>query len=254
MTGHDIGTAELVRQLRRVGVRPSQRTLEAIVEHGDEAVPPLLDLALDMNALVQPEPASLGPVHALRLLGEFKPVDAAGSILRQFPLQIVGQPGQGAYLWIQEAPQIVARFGGAILPLLAEMAHDEEAPALRRAAAYSTLGYLVATDPLQRDAAVGVLRERLNTEPDDPARAYIVNALAQLQVRDMYADVMQLYRDKRVDREFISAADARQLILGGRGARQLDCALHTLDERYEQHGPYTPEQQQAMAEAAQWAR
>jgi len=248
MTAHEIGTAELVRQLRRVGVRPSQRTIDAILQRGDEAVPPLLELALDMDALRQDEPASLGPLHALRLLGELKPAEAAEAILAQFPLQITGQPGQGAYLWIQEAPQIVARFGAGILPLLTRLAGDEQAPALRRAAAYAALEYLAVTEPAERDAAVAVLRKRLSEETDDTARAYIVNALAQLQVRDVYADVMQLYRDKRVDRQFISAADARQLLLGGRGTRQVDCALHTLDERYEQHGPFTPEQQQAMAE------
>lgn len=250
MTAHEIGTAELVRQLRRVGVRPSQRTIDAILERGDDALQPLLDLALDMDTLRQEEPASLGPLHALRLLGELKPVAAAAPILEQFPLQISGQPGQGAYLWIQEAPQIVARFGADILPLLTQLANDGDAPPLRRAAAYATLEYLAVTAPSERAAAVEVLRQRLEQEPDDTARAYIVNALAQLQVRDTYSEIMQLYRDKRVDREFISAADARQLLLGGRGARQIECALHTLDERYEQHGPYTPEQQQAMAEAA----
>ena len=250
MTAHEIGSAELVRQLRRVGVRPSQRTIDAILERGDDAVPPLLELTLDMDALRGDEPASLGPVHALRLLGELKPAEAARPILEQFPLQISGEPGQGAYLWIQEAPQIVARFGAEILPLLTELAEDAEAPALRRAAAYAALEYLAVTEPSERDAAVELLRSRLNQESDDTARAYIVNALAQLQVRDAYAEVMQLFREKRVDREFISAADARQLLLGGRGARQIECALHTLDERYAQHGPFTPEQQQEMAEAA----
>jgi hypothetical protein len=53
---------------------------------------------------------------------------------------------------------------------------------------------------------------------------------------------MAAYRAKRVDREVISAADARQELLGTQSQRQLECALHTLDERYEQHGPYSEEQ------------
>ena len=50
---------------------------------------------------------------------------------------------------------------------------------------------------------------------------------------------MEAFRNKRIDRRIISAADARQLILSPqKEPRQIDCALHTLTERYEQHGPY----------------
>jgi hypothetical protein len=55
------------------------------MERGVEAVPPLMELALDTETLLGPEPASLGTVHALRLLGELKPVDAAAPLLRKLP-------------------------------------------------------------------------------------------------------------------------------------------------------------------------
>jgi hypothetical protein len=61
---------------------------------------------------------------------------------------------------------------------------------------------------------------------------------------------MEAYRTKSVDRTVMQASDARQLLLGNQPQRQLDCALHSLEERYEQHGPYSEEQQRLMAEAA----
>lgn len=252
---HDLAMPELVRNLRRVGLRPSERTVAVILERGQEAVAPLLELALDTAALNEPEPASLGPVHALRLLGELKPVEAAEPLLNVLPLPVDQEerPTQGAYLYAQEVPQIVANFGPDVLPIVLGVAADQDVPALRRGAAFATLGFLATTNPDLRDQIITVLRERLQTEPDNTARSYVVATLAQLQARVAYAEVMDAYKTRRVDRSVMSAADARQLLLGTQPQRQLDCALHTLAERYEQHGPYSEEQQRAMAEAARAA-
>lgn len=252
MTTHDISAQELVRNLRRVGLRPSDRTIDAILERGSDAVAPLAELALATDTLMEEEPTSLGPVHALRLLGELKPSEVAGPLLRKLPLPVeTEQPTQGAYLWSQEVPQIVANLGAEVLPVILEIANDMDAPALQRGSACATLGFLATTTPALRDEIAAVLRERLGAEPDSTTRGYIVATLAQLQVREAYSEVMDAYKNQRVDRSVMSAADARQLLLGAQNQRQLECALHTLAERYEQHGPYSEEQQRAMAEAAQ---
>jgi hypothetical protein len=251
MPNHDISTSDLVRNLRRVGLRPSDRTIEAILERGADAIAPLTELALDTDALLEAEPASLGPVHALRLLGELKPVEATTPLLRRLPLPVQDEPTQGAFLWSQETPQIIANFGAEALPAVLEIANDLEAPALQRGSAFATLGFLATTTPDLREQIIAVLRERLSSDPDSTTRGYIVATLAQLNAREAYAEIMDAYKEKRVDRGVMSAADARQLLLGAQPQRQLECALHTLAERYEQHGPYSEEQQRAMAEAAQ---
>lgn len=251
---HDLTTPELVRNLRRVGLRPSERTIEAIIERGPEAVAPLLELALDTETLMGEEPVSLGPLHALRLLGELRPLEAAEPILRKLPLPIEDQqPTQAAFLWAQEAPQIVARIGSDVLPIALAVADDPAAPPLQRGAAYATLGFLATTTPDLRDRIIGELRPRLERETDDTARGYVVATLAQLKAREAYDSIMAAYRNKTVDRGVMSASDARQLLLGTQAQRQLDCALHSLAERYEQHGPYSEEQQRMMAEQARTA-
>lgn len=251
MSQHDVATSDLVRNLRRVGLRPSDRTIESILERGDDAIAPLKELALDTDALLEAEPASLGPVHALRLLGELKPAETAAPLLRRLPLPVQDQPTQAAFLWSQEAPQIVANLGAEVLPAVLEIAADLEAPALQRGAAVASLGFLATTTPDLRDEIIAVLRQRLSSEPDSTTRGYIVATLAQLKAREAYSEIMDAYKEKRIDRSVMSAADARQLLLGTTQQRQLECALHTLAERYEQHGPYSEEQQRAMAEAQQ---
>jgi hypothetical protein len=250
----DVSINDLVRNLRRVGLRPDERLIASILEHGENAIGPLLDLALDRAAVAEPEPASLGPLHALRLLGELKPIDAAEPLLNALPLPTQDEPTQGAFLWAQEVPQIVANFGPKVLLIALRLAADADAPALRRGAAAATLGFLAATKPDLRPQIVTGLRERLREESDPTARGYIVATLAQLGASEAYSEIMAAYAAKNVDRNVMPPGDARQLLLGSTGQRQLDCALHTLPERYEQHGPYSEEQQRAMAEMARAGR
>jgi hypothetical protein len=247
---HNLSATDLVQQLGKVGLRPSERMIATILEHGHEVIEPLLALALDTERLTEAEPASLGPVHALRLLGELQPGAAAEPILRRLPLPLEEKPTQAAFLWAQEAPQIVARFGAEAFAASLRVADDLAAPPQQRGAGYAALSYLAATRPELYDQIVAELHARLSREADKTAKGYLVASLAQLRARSAYTEIMEAFRAKTVDREIISAADARQLLLGSEMEAQLKCALHTLDERYEQHGPYSEEQQRAMAEMA----
>jgi hypothetical protein len=222
--------------------------VDLIVSRGDEAVAPLLELAIDTERLGGEEPGSLGPVHALRLLGELRPLRMVEPILRALPLPANMEPAQGMYLWQQEAPQIVARLGADALPTLLAIVDDDAANAEQRGAAVETLGYLGATTPDLRPELLDLLRTRWTTITDPTVRGYMVEALGELGAKDMYAPVMAAYRDGTVDRGVMTAAEARQLLLSGNKNSRASCANHTLVERYEQHGPYSEEQRRAMAE------
>jgi hypothetical protein len=246
----NLSATGLVQQLSKVGLRPSEQTIATILERGDEAIESLLALALNTDVLMEAEPTSLGPVHALRLLGEFKPSAAAEPILRRLPLPFDEKPTQAAFIWAQEAPQIVARLGAEALAPSLRVADDLDAPPQQRGAGYAALSYLATTTPELYDQIVAELRTRLSREADKTAKGFLIASLAQLRARAAYNDIMEAFRAKTVDREIISAADARQLLLGSQMEAQLKCALHSLDERYEQHGPYSEEQQRMMAEMA----
>jgi ribosomal protein L18 len=233
---------------RLVVFRSLKHITAQIVERGAEAVAPLLHMALDTSTLGQEEPLSLGPVHALRLLGELRALETAEPLLRKLPLPGDLPPTQAVYVWEQEVPQIVARLGAEVLPVVLDIADDEAASAEQRGAAIETLSYLSATTPDLRDEILAQLRRRFQDANNPTLRAYIVQALAELGAKDMYAPIMAAYRDGSVDRDIISAATARQVLLGSDKQRRIDCANHTLAERYEQLGPYSEEQRRAMAE------
>jgi hypothetical protein len=218
------------------------------VERGADAVAPLLELALDTPTLGKEEPASLGPVHALRLLGEVRSLAAAEPLLRGLPLPPDLPPTQAVYLWEQEVPQIVAHLGAEVLPIALSIADDDTANIDQRGAALETLGYLSVTAPDLRDKIIRELRSRFEHTTEPTLRAYTVQALADVGAKEMYAPVMAAYREGRINRDIITAADARQMLLGTNKNRRVDCAIHSLPERYEQHGPYSEEQQRAMAE------
>jgi hypothetical protein len=70
------------------------------------------------------------------------------------------------FLWAQEAPQIVARFGAEVLPTVLEILDDLAAPAMQRGAAAATLGFLATTTPELRAQIVTELRDHLAHEED----------------------------------------------------------------------------------------
>ena len=239
----------IVGQLRRVGLRPSDRQWEMIREAGMAAVEPVLALALDVDTLGQAEPASLGPVHALRLLGELPPpqAEAIERLLRTQPPDAY-RTSQAAYIWWQELPQIVARLGRPGYEAARRVLLDQDAEAEQRAVAAESLSYMGEFDGALREEVTTLLRERLTAETDPYVMAHVVEALSNLGEASAYGNIMAAYKCGAVDREIFSAADARQRLLNPKAAHVLECVNHSLAERYDKHGPYTEEQRRTMAE------
>ena len=240
---------QVIGQFGRAGLRPSERQWEIVREAGAESVPALLTLATDVDVLGQPEPASLGPVHALRLLGELPPPapDEIQRLLRTVPASSELSE-QAAYIWWQELPQIVARWGKTGYNAAREVYLDEGAGSEQRAVAIEAMGFAPEFDAELRTDAIAFFRERLASESDPYVLAHVVEALANLRAWKTYEYVMEAYKRGAVDKETISAADARQRLLSNKPNPILACLHHTLTERYEKHGPFSPEQRQAMAQ------
>lgn len=244
----------VVGQLRRAGLRPSERQWAIIREAGPAAVPFLLELALDDATLVGSEPAAFGPVHALRLLGELPAPEPTviERLLQVKPLPEEALDKEAPYIWQRDLPQIIGRWGRASYEPARQLLLDTAADADQRGLAAETLGFAVEIDGELREEVVALLRDRLLAEEDPYVMAMVVAMLGHLGVSEAYADVMAAYRRGAVDKTVISAADARQLLLNPPVARRrLQCVHHTLTERYDQHGPYSDEQRQAMAELQQ---
>lgn len=233
----DTPVADLVRQLSRVGLRPEPRLVERIVEHGPAARAELLGLATNIEALHSELPASLGPLHALRLLGEVPDVTMITPLLGALPVPIYGEEDVPARLYATEVLQIIGRVGEPAVAALWAYADDEANPELTRAAAIGALAYVATYAPAVRDEVIAEGRRRFALELPGMLATGLVTLLSELGDTASYQAVMAAYRAGRIDKEQVPAAAARQFLLGG-GRKDLTCVSHPLDERYAHHGPH----------------
>lgn len=238
----DLTIADKVKQLRREGIRPSEQVVRSITKAGEAASGPLLALAIDVDLLHEEEPECYAPIHALRLLGEVGSPEIVEPLLRELPVELDYEDEELPQMWADEVPQIIGHLGAATAEPLWRIADDEGWNMAARSAALVALTYTTAVAPETQQTVAAGLRERLERTEDKIFASHLVVALANMGVRDVYADVMARYRAGKIAQEIIPAGAARQLLLTD-GAKRLACANHPLWERYDQHGPYPMEQE-----------
>lgn len=240
----DIPVADLVRQLSRVGLRPEPKLVEQILACGPEARPELLKLATDVEVLHDELPAALGPIHALRLLGEIPDVSMIAPLIAMLPIPVISEEDVPAWLVANECLQIIARCGAPAIPALWAIADNPDEADAQRGAAVAALSYIAAIAPETRDELIAECRRRL---ADPEAGVLMATAcavvLTELGDKESYRPIMDGYRAGRIDAQRAPAAAARQMLLGG-GRPDLACAKHPLWERYQEHGPH-PRQAEA---------
>jgi hypothetical protein len=238
----DFASLDYVKQLRRAGLRPAEKLVQSILRAGEAAVEPLLGLARETELLSEDPPECYGPVHALRLLGELRPLAAIEPLVRAFSLDAY-EPPVARRMWEGELPQILGRFGAPAVEPLWALADDSSLPMDQRSAALTALAFTTSVEPELRAPIVAGLRERLAASEDKTFSGHLIAALSNLGVAEAYSDVMALFRGGMVDLEVATAAQARQLLLTPNPTR-LRCSTHPLWERYDEHGP-TEQQEQA---------
>jgi len=239
----DLTVTDKIKQLHREGLRPSEGLVKTITRAGGAALTPLLELAIDVELLHEDEPECYAPLHALRLLGEVASVEMIEPLLREFPIELAYEDEELPQMWVEEVPQIIGRLGEVAVEPLWRIADDGTWPIVARSAALIALTYVTAVAPETRDALIAKVRERLAATEDKTFASHLVIALANLGVKDVYAEIIALYRAGRIDQEIIPAGAVRQLLLTD-STKRLACANHPLWERYDQHGPF-PEEREA---------
>jgi hypothetical protein len=236
----DLAVSEYVKQLRRAGAQPSERLTRHILQAGLASLGPLLDLALDTDLLHEDEPECFAPLHALRLLGELGSAEIVEPIIGAYPVIQEYPDERLPIMWADEGSQMIGRLGAAAVEPLWEIADDSSWNSINRGVALLALVYATRVAPEIREQVVDGLLERLPNSDDPEMTAHLVSSMASLGVASVYKQIMDLYRQGRVDQSIIPPGAARQLLLAEPGTR-LDCVLHPLNERYEAHGPYEGE-------------
>ncbi len=230
-------SADLVRQLSRAGLRPSERLVQQILAPGPAARSELLKLATSIEDLHEPMPATIGPLHALRLLGELPDVSIIVPLLERLPAPVWGQTDVPSQLYNQEALEMIGRVGAPALPVLLSYADDETHPPLARMLAMACLSYVAIRAPEVRDTVIAEARRRLEADHPWPVGTGAAMALSDLGDKDSYQLVMAAYRAGRVNQEAAPAATARQYLLGGGRPNTANVNL-AFFERYERSGPF----------------
>jgi hypothetical protein len=226
-----------VRQLQHAGLRPGRRLVDLILASGDAAVDPLIDLATSIPLLDEKPPVAYAPIHALRLLGELRPLRMVEPLLKSTDAAFADQ-NHARDIWQQDMPQMIGRSGGSAVALLWTCVDDPNRSDIEHDMALLALAYATVIDEDVREPVVAGLHQRLMAGDDRALNAGIVRAMAYLKLADMYGDVMARYRAGAVDQESMPAAMARQMLLATATFRVADDAKLSLWERYDEFGPF----------------
>ncbi|MCS6841359.1 MAG: hypothetical protein NZ699_07960 [Roseiflexus sp.] len=232
-----LSASEYVQHLRRAGLRPSERLVNNILRCGDAAVDPLIETATSVSLLYEEAPVTYAPIHALRLLGELRPLRMVEPLLKSVDAA-PRDMSPARKLWQYEVPQMIGRIGAAAVETLWACVGDPAYTSFERDGALLALAYVTVIDETVRERIVAEMHRRLMESDDRALNAGIVRAMAYLGLADMYSDVMARYRASAVDQESMSAAVARQMLLASKTSRIADDAKLSLWERYDRFGPF----------------
>lgn len=232
-----LSASEYVRHLRRAGLRPTERLVNNILRCGDAVVDPLIDMATSVSLFSEEPPVIYAPIHALRLLGELRPLRMIEPLLKSVDAALDSMT-PARELWQYEVPQMIGRIGAAAAEALWAFADNPAYTQFERDGALLALAYIAAIDEIAREPIIAEMHRRLMQSDDRALNAGIVRAMAYLGLADKYSDVMARYRAGAVDQESMSAAVARQMLLTPRTSRIADDAKLSLWERYDRFGPF----------------
>ena len=202
----DLG--ELLGELRQAGQTPDQTLLERIKQHGQAAVRPLLELAVDeeLNNAESDRPEVWAPLHAIQLLGDLGAAEAVEPLLPFFD-------------WVEDdylAETLPGAFGGigapAVLPLrglLFDRSHDVWA----RVRVADSLGEIAKRHPATRFDVVSALVARLDpaesqVPEDEIVNGAVISQLLELKAVEAAPMILQAFEEDRVDTSIVDVDGA----------------------------------------------
>ncbi|MCC6177191.1 MAG: SEC-C domain-containing protein [Chloroflexi bacterium] len=200
------GTGDLNRslgQLCQAGQHPDQSLLERIKAHGEAAVHPLIQLAVDekLHGADSSNPEVWAPLHAIQILGELGSVEAIEPLLPLFDR--VNDDSLA-----QMIPQAFGGIGAPAVAPLRTLLFDRARDIWARVRAAQSLGEIGRRQPETRSEVTSTLVARLDPAesrvPDDEClNGFVVCELLDLQAVEAAPAIRRAFDEDRVDTSIV---------------------------------------------------
>ncbi len=187
-----------VRQVLRLGGRPSLEMFDGAVAAGDAAIPLMTDVLSrrDWRLGDDPDRAEIH-VHALRLLGEIGSPRALPALIG------VVHDSVDVARFGDEAGLALARLGSAALPSLGRVLASRDADRWPRAVAARALEFVALRDRRLRPDVIPLLESLIEDagEGDRVLNSHVAHALRQLASARSLSVIDKAFRAGRVDED-----------------------------------------------------
>jgi tetratricopeptide (TPR) repeat protein len=197
-----------MRRLLTLGKPKEDMDYAEWAERLRDYVPQLIKMTLDDDLNHRPEKdrAVWAPLHALSILAELAPVEAAEPLLKVF---------EGDNDWTDELlPRYYAGVGAPAAPILKRYALDTSHDHFARGGAVAALEAIANADPSARDDIVHFLVEMLDRDTDDPDEEYVITtavlALTDLRAVEALPAIEAAFEKDRVETFMVAQEDVRQ--------------------------------------------
>ena len=148
---------------------------------GPEHVPDLIRMVGDPDLYDEDSDHYVATIHARRILGKLKAVEAVGPLLDAMDLF-----GDLDDFWIEELPVILAEIGPSAIPALTHRLGEKRPGEYTRLACVSGLEEIAKAHPETRETVVAILTDHL-ARKEDGKLSWTVNASAVSTLTDLEA-------------------------------------------------------------------
>lgn len=194
---------QLLGQLCHVGQDPDRALLDRIKAHGQAAVRPLIEMAVDekLHHADSKSPEVWAPLHAIEILGELGSAEAIEPLL-----PLLGQLSDDALA--QVLPRAFGGIGAPAVAPLRALLFDRARDVWARVRAARSLGEIGRRHPETRAEVTSALVARLDPAesqvPDDEClNGFVICALLDLKAVEAAPAIRRAFDEDRVDTSIV---------------------------------------------------
>lgn len=217
-----------VRKLLATGDARSMRNWPNYLELGisEEHIPELIRMLTDddLNMADSESSEVWAPLHAWRVLGQLRAVEAIDALVGQF--RRIDEEDDD---WVGcELPEVMAMIGPPAIPALAAYLEDDAPGLYAKTCAAHSLANIGKSSPEDRDEAVRILTGHLGRcEQNDPTlNGFLVDYLMDLKALESIRVIRKAFRRNLVDEMVVGDLEDVELELGLRQSRSTPMSLN----------------------------